>query len=93
VIIDFSAKEISHLVVTLDGPQPVECEVRVDQVAATSPERIRLRCTRQELLQGLSTASGKRLPETTGVDKILDCDSKRIASGTKPSPADRRAAA
>jgi sporulation protein YlmC with PRC-barrel domain len=49
VIINYTTKQVTHLVVTENGRHRTDHLVPVDQVLETTPDMVRLRCTREEL--------------------------------------------
>lgn len=80
VIIDFEARTITHVVVALDGSPTGEHRVPVSMVVETTPELVRLSCTRQELSRnGRGTRPSVQVIEP--------------AAGSQALPGARRAAA
>jgi sporulation protein YlmC with PRC-barrel domain len=49
VIIKYTTKQVTHLVVAENGRHRADHLVPVDQVLETTPDMVRLRCTREEL--------------------------------------------
>ncbi|HSJ55155.1 MAG TPA: hypothetical protein VLC52_15540 [Anaerolineae bacterium] len=84
VVIDFQARTITHVVVALDDVATMELLIPVALIVETTPELVRLSCTRQELEQQFAASSWSTRRHGRGVEPV---------AGSQALPRARRVAA